>query len=439
LPGNFVIAALLTRNFGLNEGWFGLIASLPAWCNVVQILLMPALARHFNPKTTTIAMAWLHLACWTALAFVLPFLPVDNPGKTALFFVVFFLFSSLLASMTGVSWTSWIQEWIPERVRGRYFGYRNRLITFGSVLFLLGVGKLLGLLDNALIGYQIVILFGAVLRCVSIVGQHFILSDDGMGKPKERVAWSQYPAILTSSPGLGLFVAFGAVFGFATGVVGPFYNVFMYELLELSVSKVSFLVILSSVGGALSFPAWGGMLHKHGNKPVLIFCLVAWQVQNYLWCVLTPGTAWILYFMWAWGGIFAAGYFMASFNLLLKLVPAKTKTTGISIYVAITSLAAAVAPVIGGQIYRIAFSNDLDPWLTYRATFLLQPTLCLLGCLILVRIHEPRSASVRTVIGAMRSMRQIGTLLGLSFLVNYTFLRPRRGGKGGGGDRTGPR
>lgn len=430
LPGNFVIAALLTRSFGLEEAVYGVIASLPAWCNVAQLVLVPMLSRYFNPKALTITGAWLHLAAWLGLALTIPSLPVDDPRAAGTFFLLFFLASSILASVVGVSWTSWIQEWIPAKVRGKYFGYRNRLITIGSVLFILGTGKLLAAVEGSLHGYQAVILAGVALRAVSIVGQHRILAREGKVASREVFRWRDYPGILSRSDGLRLFVTFGVLFGFATGVVGPFYNVFMYEQLGLSVSQVSVFIILASIGGALSFPAWGQMLDRHGNKPVLIFCLAAWQMQNYLWCILTPGTYWLLYFMWLWGGIFSAGYFLGSFNLLLKLVPRESKTAAISLYLAITSLAAAIAPIAGGQIYRIAFAAGADPFVTYRLTFLIQPTLCLAGCLILLRIHEPRSAKVRAVVGAMRSMRQIGTLLGLSFLVNYTFFRERKNNAG---------
>src|SRR5690606_9426340 len=104
----------------------------------------------------------------------------------------------------------------------------------------------------------------------------------------------------------------------------------------------------------------------------------------------------------------------------------KAKTTGISLYVAITSLVAAVAPILGGQFFAWAARAGFDPLRTYHLSFLIQPTLCILAGLILLKIHEPQSARVRDVIGAMRSTRQIGALFGLGFLVNYTFFKTRK-------------
>ncbi len=423
LPANFIIAALLTKNFGITEAWYGVIASLPAWSNVAQLGLIPLLTRFFNTKAITLAAAWLHAACWTALVIALPRLPVESPHAAGLFFLGFFILSSLLAAVVGVSWTSWIQEWIPGKVRGKYFGNRNRLITIGTVCFLFTSGKLLGWFDSALAGYQILLGAAVAMRIVSIIGQHRILGKTGAGQTFERYRWRDYPAILKDAPGLVTFIMFGALFGFATSLIGPFYAIFMYEQLGLSVSRVSLLIILASTGGALSFPAWGRLLDSHGNKPVMIFCLALWQLQNFIWCVLTPANSWLLYPMWAFGGTVSAGYLLGSFNLLLKIMPPKSKTTGISIFLAVTSLVAAVAPILGGQLFAWGHRSGFDPMRVYHLSFLIQPILGLLSCLVLARIHEPRSASVRTVVGAMRSMRQIGALFGLTFMVNYVFLR----------------
>lgn len=423
LPGNFIIAALLTKGFSLSEGWYGLIASLPAWSNVLQLALIPLLSRWLTPKALTLVAAWAHLGCWFLFALALPFLSFQNPALAGLFFLLFFALSSILAAVVGVSWTSWIQEWIPGKVRGKYFGNRNRIITFGSIAFLLSTGKLLGFFDDSLVGYQILLFFVIGLRGLSIYGQHKIFSSKKKKQPVERYRWKDYPSILRQAPSLLVFVVFGGLFGLATNMIGPFYSIFMYDQIGLSVAQVSWLIIISSIGGALSFPAWGRLLDKFGNKPIIIIGLGLWQAPNYLWCIITPANSWILYPMWAFGGVMSAGYVLGSFNLLLKLMPTQAKTAGVSLYLAITSLTAAIAPILGGLYFTWSAAAGFDPMRTYHISFLVQPTLCLLGCLIILKIHEPSSAKVREVVGAMRSMRQIGALVGLPFLANYTFLR----------------
>src|SRR5690606_3384444 len=107
---------------------FGLIVSLPAWCNVLQMLVMPFFSRHWSQKSITLLFSWLHLAVWIALGFALPHIPPGNGEVAGRVFFLLFALSSLFHSMVGVAWTSWVQEWVPARLRGKFFGRRNRAL-----------------------------------------------------------------------------------------------------------------------------------------------------------------------------------------------------------------------------------------------------------------------------------------------------------------------
>jgi MFS family permease len=425
LPGNFIIAALLTKVFGMEERVYGLIVSLPSWCNVAQIALVPALARHFPQKSLTVAFAWLHNLCWISLAVLLPFIPGAGQPGVGLAFFAFFLVSSLLASIAGVTWTSWVQEWVPERTRGRYFGARNRLLQLSQLTFLFATAWLLERLQASVAAYQILILGSALLRCISLVSQQRILSTSPIA-PAASPPWlGQLSATRRNRPLLFLF-AFGASWGFAANLAGPFYSVFMYQVVGLSVGDVTVLVALAGIGAAVSFPSWGQLLARYGNKPVALFTLIAWQTQNFLWLIISPDLKWLLFPMWVYGGVMSAGFFMASFNLLLKIITPEIKTTAISLNLALTSITAAVAPILSGQALAFATAAGVSPLAAYHTLFFISPALALLGVFFLFKVQEPRAGRLSDVVGAMRSYRQVGALLGLTFLVNYIFTKPRR-------------
>lgn len=426
LPGNFIIAALLTGTFTLSAGAYGLIASLPFWCNFLQIFLTPLLALRWHAKAVTIGTAWAHFVCWLALAVTFVWFPRDNPSAGAALFFGFFLVIGLLSAINGVSWNVWTQEWSPERLRGKYFGGRNRLLQISTVLFLVVVGAVLDRLDNSLRAFQFLFLCALALRVASIFAQQKMQTGGAPDRAALRPDWSRQFAVIARSRSLLVFIAFGAVWGFASNCFGPFYAVFMYQQLRLSVSAVSLFVILSGVGAAVSFPAWGQLCDRFGNVPVMAVSLILWQAQNYLWCVLTPANTGLLYFMWAWAGVTSAGFALGQFNILLKLIPAEAKTTAIGLNVAVTSLITAIAPIIGGAVLSWAFARGYDPALVYRRAFLVQPTLALLGCFLLMRVREPKASALGAVFGAMRNIRTLGALVGLTFLVNYVFVPPPR-------------
>ncbi|MFA5058008.1 MAG: MFS transporter [Opitutaceae bacterium] len=426
LPGNFIIAALLSEYFHLSEAAYGLVVSLPFWANFLQIFLIPVLERHFPARTINLAAAWLNVIGWLGLTLILSWLPRDRPAvSTPVFIGVFFSFS-LLASITGVAWNAWTQEWSPERIRGKYFGYRNGLIQAATVLFLLLVWAVFGLYQGSLLAMQGIFVAAVVLRIWSIIAQHRLhLGVTTLGAAPPR-SWREQGRIIWRTRSLIVFIAFGAVWGFAYNSLGPFYPVFMYKQLGLSLAQVCLLIILNTIGAAVTMPTWGRLLDRLGNKSVMAAAILLWQAQYLVWIFLDRGNAWLLYGLWIWNGFTWAGFTLGQFNMLLKLIPPEAKTTAIGLTTAVTSVVTAVAPVLSGAAITWAMQRGFDPMTVYRSAFVIQIAPALLSCLMLLRVQEPKASSLSAVFGAMRNVRTLGAMLGLTFIANYVFVKPVR-------------
>ncbi|MFA6288764.1 MAG: MFS transporter [Opitutaceae bacterium] len=426
-PGNFIIAALLVKLFHLPPDVYGVIVSLPFMGNFAQAFLMPLVNTWLSPKSVSVVFTALQALCWAGLAAMLSFLPPDMPQTSGRWFLAFFAVSAAITSLTGVSFASWVQEWMPVRLRGKYFGRRNRLLQVAQIAFLLAVGQIITRLAGELIAFQCLLIGAALLRLGSSRLQHNIKTDTSDRAHLEaKTPWNLQLRALLNTPAFLWLVAYGAGWGFAANCFGPFYTLFMYENLELTVQHVGLLVILASVGGAVSSPAWGALSDRFGNKPVMLFCMIAWQLQNFLWCIITPENSWILHGMWVFGGAVASGFVLSLFNLQLKVIPPAAKTLAISVNLAVTSLIAAVAPIIGGNILRHLLASDRPALDVYHQVFLVTPVLALLSCLMLAKVHEPSASPLTSVVGAMRNIRTLSSVFGLSFFVDYIFVKPSR-------------
>ena len=428
LPGNFIVAMLLTQTFSLGEGVFGIIVSLPAWCNVAQLLLVPVLGRFGSQKTITLVFSWLHLGVWFVLGFTLPLIPMDDPERAGKIFFLLFALSSFFQAMVGVAWTSWVQEWIPVRMRGKFFGRRNRALQIAMIVFLVTGGWILSRLQSSdpIFGFQIVVAVALLLRTVSILWQQRILATSGFEAAEKKHRFLAQLSMARKAPSFLTFVAFAAAFGFAVNFLGPFLTVFLYEVLGVSVGRVSLMVVTAGATGAISLPAWGRLLDRFGSRPVMLFVLFPWTIIGSFWSAVDSDNLWLLNIVFASAGLFGAGFVLGSFNLLLKLVPPDAKTTAISLHVALASLAAAIAPILGGALLDLAWSLDFDKLRTYHVAAVIHFSLILSTSLILCRVVEPKSAPLSQVIGAMRSYRQVGALLGLTFLINFTFTKKEK-------------
>ncbi len=432
LPVNVFLTALVTKLWTFSTTAVGLLTAMPFAANFLQIFAMPLLIRWKPPKTLTVLAATLNLLCWAALPLLLEFLPRDQPDVAARAFIAWFFVASCFSAVAGVTWNAWVQEWVPARLRGKYFGRRNRLLQISVLLFLLVTGWALSRWDYSLRAFQAIVVGAVILRSCSLYLQWHSPTRPHRPLPRNELSLGEQLGVLRRSHSLLWFIAFGAVWQFSANCIGPFYQVFLFEQLHLSAFDVGILSTVSALGGALALPGWGRLLDRYGNRPVMAVSLLVWQVVNLLWCFLDPHSRTIVYVIWALGGmtsmgaIASAGFVLGQFTILLRLIPLEAKGLAIGVNLAITSLAAAIAPILGGYALQVAFAHGFDRLTVYHVAFLVQPGIAIAGCALLLKVHEPQASPLTMVFGAMRNIRTLSGVLGLDFLINYVFYRPEK-------------
>lgn len=426
LPVNVFTTSLVAKGFPLSKPVIGGISSMPFVCNFLQVLITPLVTRWLPPRGTAIIAAALHTACWAWLGWKLPELSPSDPVGTGSFLLVWFFVASLFNSVLAVVWNGWMHDLVPPRLRGRYFSQRNRIGQGAILVFVLATGGVLSWGDYSAQVFQAVIAGACLCRVISL---YYFWQMPGQ-KPAGRAAQAaalplgQQLQIVRRSHSLLLFIAFGALWNFAANCFGPFYHVFLFEQLNFSGTQVGLLATLTALGGMISLPVWGGLLDRFGNKATMAVALVLWQAQNFLWCVLTPANSVMLYAMWFLGGCLSAGFVLGQFTILLKLIPAEARNLSIGLNLAVTSAVAAISPIMGGAALGWLLSHGYEALDVYHAVFLVQPVVGMAACILLLRIKEPASSPLSTVVGAMRNIRTLSGVLGLSFFVNYLFVQP---------------
>lgn len=422
VPGSFVMMALLGEYFELDKAALGWIVSLPSWSNAAQIAVIPLLARFLTAKDLAIGMGWFNAGLWAMLVLALPYLPRGEAGAVAVFFTGFFLMASPSQAFSGVGWTAWVRDWVPQRLRGGYIGNRNRWISVATVVYLLFIMGLFKLGADQLWPFLAVMAVAVALRFAGLLQLHTI-NTGNEGRAVTSVGFIQSVRTCLRTPCLVPFIFFSAWMNFWMGFTGPFTPVFCFEELGLSASAFALLVTLGTLTGIAGWIFWGKAVDRAGSVPVLIVGTVLWELQQFLWVVLTPETAWLLYPMYLWGGFFAVSFFMGCFNLLLNLAPAKAGLSAVSLNLAVTSVAAAVAPMIAGVLLEKFVTNGGMGIGGYHLGFLVKSVAFLAGLGILVFVREPGKSSRSSLPGAFRSMRQLLATQGLEFLSNIIPFR----------------
>ncbi|MCF3648229.1 MFS transporter [Synoicihabitans lomoniglobus] len=424
-PANLVLATLLAEGMQLAPGPYGFIVSLPFWCNMLQLFVTPVLGRWFSMRQVFVSAIWCHIACWAGLAGTLLIAPEWAVAHAVPLAGAFVGTAGLVAAVMGVSWTAYMQSWVPEPLRGVYFARRNRLAQISNFTFLLLAG--LVLMTPRLDVIAGLILFACLTRAISAVMAHRTPAA-GDAVAAEPVSWlAQWQRLRTNRP-YWRSIIFVAAWGAVLNGYGAFQPVFMLDELTDNAGLASIPLALSLLFGALALPAWGKLLDRFGARPVLVCAVALWALVGTPWAFVTRDTQWLLYVVWALTGAVNAGIVIGQLNLLMKLVPAESKALAVGLNIAAASVGTAIAPILTGQLLEHLFARGWTGLQAYHAFFMTMPVLAIGVLVLLRRVQEPRSAPVEHVLGALRNFRTLGAALGLGF-ISQSLFTPRGKGK----------
>jgi MFS family permease len=228
---------------------------------------------------------------------------VDLPHRVALFLVLLVLFV-VNGALTGTAWGSLMTEYIPMRKRGRYFGWRNRILGFVHVGSMVAAGLLLYWTEafSPVLGFFIIFAVGALARFVSAV---FIARMRDVPQKRDPAADFTFFRFLARfrHSNFVKFVAFAAALTFASYLAAPFFAFFMLRDLQFSYLTYMVLQVISTVAGLIALPLWGRHADAVGNARVLrlsgffacmipLFWLVSRNVVYLAWVQMFAGFVW---------------------------------------------------------------------------------------------------------------------------------------------------
>lgn len=406
---------------GFKSAAIGLMAATPHLCNFLQPPITWFLQKFFSLYQIMIMGFVLNALPW-AFIFTLPYLGYNS----VVVFGLIVLVSTIANAVCAVAWSASVSQVVPLNIRGKYFGQRNMIFGFWTLVVILAAGQLVDHFDNSLEIFSWIFAIAALMR---LIGLFFLtrmkFPQPVMERSKETVPMRRYFSVLKDLNYVVLLLFIGS-FGFFLNLGAPFYNVYVLRELHLTMGDLTILTTLSSAGGLLSLRTWGALTDRFGNKPVLITCALLWSITGIAaWFFAAPGRHEHLFLTYFLVGYMTAGFQLCQFNLMIKLVPTETKAHYISVFFAVTSLLTAFGPIVGGKILAwlpLEMGTFLGGHLQkFHIVFVGSLILCLCSVNILQMLREPAERPWRELVGVMRGMREFNPLIGLSTLTSYVF------------------
>jgi len=407
----------------------GLLAATPFFCLFLQPPLTLFLQRRFSLHQIMSATFVLNAAPWLFMA-VFPWL---DESRDVLFAAIVFI-SNLGNAVCGVTWSASVSELVPLNIRGRYFGARNLIFGFWSLITVLAAGQVAQHFGNQLWIFAAIFFVAA---CSRLVGLFFLtrmkFPPQVMERQPQRAPLETFTAVFRDRNFVRLLL-FTGLFGLFFNAGQPFYSVFVLKGLRFTLADLVLLTTLQTFGLLTSLRTWGMLVDRFGNKPVLLVTALTWlTMAGASWLFSSPAHCAHLYATYFLTGFMLAGFQnVGQFNLMIKMVPAENRAHYLSVYFSFTNLLIALGPLLGGLVLRqlpetcgTLFGLILT---RFHVVIVGSIALCLLTLLLLRGVREPAARSMRDLANVMWHMREFNPMLAASSLAHYMFT-PRGLGK----------
>ncbi len=403
----FAVAAL-----GWGAAGAGFLAATYFASSVIQVPISFVLQRRFSLRTITRAMFVVNAAPW----FLVVLLPHLGSEERDLLFGAIVSVSALGNAVCAVAWSASMSDLVPLPVRGRYFGRRNMIYGFWTLVVLLAVGRIADWTHNSLSVLAVVFAVAAVAR---LIGLHFF---SRMTFPAAATTPRHEPAELRgfleplTDRNYLRFLAFNGAFGLFLFMGMPFYNVFVLRELSFSLGDLTVMTTIANLAGLVSVNTWAPLTDRFGVRPVMAWSIALWTaVASLLWLFTGPSLRLLAYPSFLVYGFMWTLFQLLQFTFMLKMAPPGKRTYYISTYYAVTFFLTALGPFAGGWLLK-SLPDSLgrllgQPLTRYHVVLVGSPLLCLATLLILRRVNEPQAGSVREMVRHMRSRSEINPLL----------------------------
>jgi len=383
----FIVAFALL--LGASNFIIGLLASIPLLAQLIQI---PAIQL---VETYRIRRAIYVYAATTSRVFLLGLviIPFIIPFSGAIIFLILvLLFRAVFAAVSTCSWNSWMHDIVPQESLGDFFSKRMALATILAIPLGLVSGFYIDYLslvspDTVLFGFSIIFLLGF---CAGLIGVYFIskISEPKINPPSKESRFFKRLKIPFEDTNFKHLIYFLAPWNFAVNLAAPFFTVYMLILLQLPILYIIIFAVISQITSLAFLRIWGRLSDQMSNKSVLglsgtllIFSIFGWTFTTLPTAHLLSVSLLVLIHILI--GISTAGVTLASGNIILKLSPKGKGTIYLSATSIINSLAAGVAPILGGILVDIFIFTEFSLNLSW-----ISPTFGLIIPIISIRYYD---------------------------------------------------
>ena len=279
------------------------------------------------------------------------FMALSGEGHPFLFILCVVLFTGFGAIATP-SWSSLMSNLVPEKKRGVYFGWRNRIVGFIVVGFSLLGGWITHTLEKQSVyaGFAVLFGFAFIFRLCSWIFLGKMKDIPLEHKHENYFSLFQFLARYKES-NFAKFVVFSGLIYFSVYVASPFFAVFMLKDLHYNYMLYSVVMISSTVLIYLTTPRWGRIADDVGNLRIIKAVTPLIALIPLFWIVDQGPVCFIISQLYS--GVIWGAYTLCALNFVYDAVSPGKRTRCIAYFTAFNGFGIALGSLTGGYLSSV--------------------------------------------------------------------------------------
>ena len=229
-----------------------------------------------------------------------------------------------IASVIGPAWTAWMGYFVPNRLRARYFGKRNRIIGFISFISTFIAGYILDIFENnMIIGFVIIFAIAFLGRLVSAYFLNKKYDFDGNENINLLEYLNSFKNLIADKNKSFYYIFFNSYISFSIMFFGPLFSIYILREMNLGVIVYTINMTLWQIANFSSSNYFGKLCEKIGDYKVLklstytiVFLPILWIALYYL---NNPFQIIATYIVSILAGICFSAYSLSTFNMIYKI------------------------------------------------------------------------------------------------------------------------
>ena len=353
---NYIVPFALL--FGASVFQIGLLQGLyQLGIGFSQLLGAKFITRFKKRKTLSINASRIHAFSWFFMVLIGIF--IKEPWAII---IVFFIGISA-TSFGGPGWLSWMNDLVPHKLRGKFWGFRNTIL--GAVQFAAISIAGLSLYFAKKAGHELtafLVLF--TLAFISRVSNFYPLGkqlEQPISVPSREKEF-HFRIFLTKlfPTNFGRFTIFVILISFAANLVGPFIPVFILQSLGFNYIQFTVILMTASIFSFVFMTYWGPLSDKYGNYRILYITAVSMPLLALGWAFIK--NFYLLILLQTFSGFLWAGFNLATTNFIFDAVRRENVTKIMAYFNTLNTTFAFLGAFVGGISVEILQKAHFSFW-----------------------------------------------------------------------------